>query len=456
MAKLAEATSTLTRTVADYAVSTSFADLPEAVREQTRMIVIDELACACFGARTVAGSLMSGYVSSVGGRPESTILGSGAKAPAAMAALANGTSGHGEEVDGAHLVGGHPGATVVAAAIAIAERQRASGEELLNAVALGYDIGTRAVQACGGVFSVRSRFKLHSDFLFGLGAASASSRLLGLDSSRHRYALALATFQINGLDSLFQEKRHLSKSFSNGQYAGAGVQAALMSAAGFEGSEDILGSPGGVLDAWGIDDGTTTMQEGLGVEFSVMSANFKFVNAGYPIHAALEAAVTLARENDLVPAGIRSVTIGMPANALKVVDNRAMHNICVQDMVTAALVLGGIGIRVTPFPEVLANPHYALLRRLVIAEVDIELSRIQPNGRGARVTIVTSDGRTYSERVDAPRGHTDRGSIVWTDLAEKWRDGLPDRDVERLVQFGRDLHELDDVTLLTEAFRPIR
>jgi len=361
-------------------------------------------------------------------------------------------AGHGDEIDGAHVVGGHPGATIVHAALAAAERQHATGAELLNAVVLGYDVGTRMVRACGGVFGLKSRHHLHSDLLYSVGAAVAAGRLLGLDALRQCYAMALVTFQANGLISLFDEKGHISKSFSNGQYAFAGVSAALMSAAGLEGCEDVLGGRDGVLEAWGVEDGPDAATRNLGQDYAVMGANFKFINAGYPIHAPVEAAMSLVADHNITVEEIESVHVGMPANALRVVDNRQMHNICVQDMVSAALVRGGLSVSDSPFPAILDDPAFARIRARITVGVDAGLEHDQPNGRGANVTISTSDGSAVSRRIDHPRGHSLRGPVMWSDLSQKWHDALPGADVDRMLLLAHRLDDLEDVNELSQAF----
>ena len=371
----------LTLAVAEYAASTRIQSIPADVQERAKQIIFDEMACACFGRRSPAGDLTARYAATIGGSAESRILGTGLRAPAPYAALANGSAGHGEEVDGAHVVGGHPGATVVPAAMAMAERQRATGADLINAVVLGYDVGTRMVGACGGVFLAKQRHHLHSDFLYAVGAAAAAGRLMGLDPVRHCHAMALVTFQANGLCALFQERRHISKSFSAGQYAFAGVSAALMAAVGMEGSDDILGASHGLLEAWAVENGREILTHGLGEEYAVMGANFKFVNAGYPIHAAVEAATEVMRTHRINAATIAAVHVGMPANALRVVDNRAMHNICVQDMLAAALVRGSLSLRESPFPAILDHPDFLAMRgRITVGD------RPRPPARPARWT----------------------------------------------------------------------
>src|SRR5205809_48653 len=135
----------LTLELAEYATSTRVDAIPETVRERARQIIFDEMASAYFASRSTAGQLAARYATSLAASGGCRILGTPLRTLAPYAALANGTAGHGEEVDGAHVVGGHPGSAIVPAAVAVAEQQHASGAELLNAVVLGFDVGTRAV-----------------------------------------------------------------------------------------------------------------------------------------------------------------------------------------------------------------------------------------------------------------------------------------------------------------------
>jgi 2-methylcitrate dehydratase PrpD len=446
-------TSTVTSTLAEYAASTSADQLPPEVRVRAQQIVLDEMGSATFGRRCTSGALAAQYALAMTGRPEATMLGTNDRLSAPYAAFANGMAGHADEIDGAHVVGGHPGATLVHAALAVAERQLASGAELVNAVALGYDVGTRLIQACGGLFGVKTAYHLHPDFLHAAGAAVACSRLLGLDPSRYHHALALVTFQANGLCSLFRERRHISKALCNGQYAFAGVSAALMAAAGMEGSDDVIGEEHGLLDAWGVQDSDQILTRGLGSEYAVMGANFKFMRAGYPIHAAVEAALSLLSGHAIAPSSIMSVQVGMPAHAMRVVDNRTMRNICLQDMLTVAVLHGGLSLRESYFPDVLEDPRFHDLRARITLRVDGELESRQPNGRDASVTITTETGTTVSCTVESPRGHALRGGTTWDELSAKWRDALPAYDVDRQIALAKRMDDLESVTELVDAFR---
>jgi 2-methylcitrate dehydratase PrpD len=443
---------TATASLAAYAAASRLDKTPADVRERARKVIFDEMASAYFGRRSPGGALAAKYVAQFGGTGGTRIYGTNLRAPAPYAAMANGTAGHGDEVDGTHVIGGHPGASIVHAATAIGEAQRISGAELMNAVILGYDVGIRMVEACGTKFTVRDRKHLTSDFFYALGATAAASRIIGLDAPRIQHALALVTFQANGLYALYSEEKHISKSFCNGQYAFAGISSAHMAQVGLEGNEDILGSQDGFIDAWGDRGAIGAFTRNLGSDFKIMGANFKFYNAGQPIHTPIEAAMTLVRQNRLPVDQISAITIGMPLNAMKVVDNRDMHNISVQSMVAANLARGGLKLADFPFPEILTDPAYIRLRRAITVSVDPDIQREFPNGRGARVTIVMANGKRHSLRIDNPRGHSLRGEPSWDQLLEKWAGSLPGMNVERAWSLAQRLEGLERAEDLFAAF----
>lgn len=445
-------TTTVTAALAEYAVATTPDALPDRIRERAKLVILDELASAYFGADCRAGRLAAGYVNGQTAATDAVVYRTGRRSSAELAALANGTAGHADEIDGAHVVGGHPGSTLVHAAVAVAQLRRSTGAELINAVVLGYDVGTRLIDACGGTFTLKDTHHVHADFLHAVGAAVACGRLIGLDARQQANAMALATFRANGLVALFREDDHISKAFCNGQYASAGVGAALMAEAGLEGVADVIGERHGLLDAWGVEGGADRVVGGLGTRFGISGANFKFLRAGYPIHAAVEAALGVMDELGADPAKIESVRVGMPGHARRVVDGRTMHNICLQDMMSVALVHGGISLSGTYFPEIEGDPVFGRLRERVTLRTDPDLDRDQPNGRGSVVTITLVDGTAGTRRVDHPRGHSLRGEPTWSELAAKWADALPGDDTGAWIRSAARLEDVDDVVPFAEQF----
>jgi 2-methylcitrate dehydratase PrpD len=220
-----------------------------------------------------------------------------------------------------------------------------------------------------------------------------------------------------------------------------------------EGVDDILGARDGLLDAWGVEGGLDAVTRGLGEDYWIMGANFKFVRAGYPIHAVVEAAMKLVAEHKIEVGAITAVHVGMAATQIGVVGNREMHNICVQDMLAVALLRGGLRLRESYFPEILGDPGFAPMRARISVGVDPELERDFPTGRGANVSITTVRGSTVSHRIDWPRGHSQRGGVTWADLSEKWRDALPECDVDRMLGLAQRIEDIEDVTELVDLFK---
>jgi len=124
--------------LSQYIASAPRKALPPAPLEATRHHVLDTIAAMVSGAKLLPGKMAISYARTLGGRPEATVVGSRVLTSVVNAALANGMSAHADETDDSHAASvTHPGCGIVAAALALAERERRSGSEMLRAVALG-------------------------------------------------------------------------------------------------------------------------------------------------------------------------------------------------------------------------------------------------------------------------------------------------------------------------------
>src|SRR5262249_48856952 len=110
----------------------------------------------------------------------------------------------------------------------------------------------------------------------------------------------------------------------------------------------------------------------------------------------------------------------------------------------AALVRGGLELRESPFPAVLSDPAFARVRARIAVSGHRELDRDQPDGRGAIGAITTVDGAKVVRRVDHPKGHRARGAVAWSELDGKWREGLPECDVDKIVSTAERLDDVED------------
>ncbi len=130
--------------LARYAVSQRATPLASDVLEKVRVHLLDTLAAIVSGSALPAGVAGRHYAELRGGNPEATVIGSSRGFPLVEAALANGMSAHADESDDSHETSQtHPGCGVVPAALAVGEYVQASGNDLLKAVELGYEITIR-------------------------------------------------------------------------------------------------------------------------------------------------------------------------------------------------------------------------------------------------------------------------------------------------------------------------
>ena len=170
----AEPLSPVTVALAAYISGALDRELPAPVVAKTKMHVLDTIAAMISGSRLKAGVAAAHYVEALGGKPQATVIGTGLLTSTVNAALANGMAAHGDETDDSHLKARfHPGCGIVPAALATAEAAGRGGNDLLRAVALGYDIGARSIYALGFGALYTERHSTHSlSTTFGATAAA--------------------------------------------------------------------------------------------------------------------------------------------------------------------------------------------------------------------------------------------------------------------------------------------
>ena len=146
----AAANADVTGRLARYMVAARDRALPDVVDSACKHRILDTFGAMVSGARMRAGTLVTDYVRRLGGTEEATVVASGLRTSAVNAALANAMCAHADETDDFEPVTkAHPGCSAVPAALAMAEKNGASGAAFIRAVALGYDVGCRLLMALG-------------------------------------------------------------------------------------------------------------------------------------------------------------------------------------------------------------------------------------------------------------------------------------------------------------------
>ena len=187
----------LTTTLARFASGLTYEDIPERVRERTKDLLLDALACALAGHSGEDTSKVLCFARALGCSEESSIIGGG------RLSLAGATAFNGFLVTAVSMCDVYrPTAThfqpvIVSPALAIAERDEADGRNLLVALAAGFETAARI--AAGVDYAAFRKRGWHGPGTIGpFGAAAAVGRLRAFDSAAMATAFGLAGSQAAG------------------------------------------------------------------------------------------------------------------------------------------------------------------------------------------------------------------------------------------------------------------
>ena len=377
--------------------------LPAAVIEKTKHHILDTIAAMVSGAKLLPGRKGISFVRTLGGTKEACVIGSRLVTAAANAALANGMSAHADETDDSHAPSlTHPGCGIVPAALAVAEREQQTGEALLRAVALGYDIGCRLTQSLD---AYEFREDGHSTHSFGpmFGAAAASAALLGLKDSQVRHVLSYAAQQASGISCWMRDEEHIEKAFDfGGMPARNGVYAALMVAQGFSGVEDALSGERSFFVAYGRAPKPERLVQGLGEDYEILRTNIKRWSVGSPIQAPLDSLAELVKDG-LKADQVERLVVRVAHQGANTTDNRNMPDICMQHLCAVMLLDGTVSFKSSHDEKRMRHPKVLELRKRVVLLGDDALTKVMPSRQGI-VEITLRDGRSLRHHTSAVRG----------------------------------------------------
>jgi 2-methylcitrate dehydratase PrpD len=123
----------------------TYEDFPQEVKNKAKICVMDLIGALIGGSQTKAFKIASNFSQNIWSGKESTILIEKKKCNCVGAAFANSVAANAIDIDdGYRPVKGHPGALIIPAALSVGEWLKKSGKEILEAVIIGYEIGTRA------------------------------------------------------------------------------------------------------------------------------------------------------------------------------------------------------------------------------------------------------------------------------------------------------------------------
>ncbi len=372
--------------------NTVWADLPEPVQHQAKRCLMDALGALIAGHETPVGELMEAMAVEQFSGDQAAIMVSGTRTSAAGAALANGFSANALDIDdGYRPTMGHPGACVLPPALTAAQLSGCSGKALLTALALGYEIGTRA-----GLIRHATYETYHSSGSWGaVAGAAVAGKLMGLNETQLCHALGAAEYHAPIAPMMkCIEVPGMGKD-SIGWGCMVGMMSVLMAQKGFTGINPLFD-----------DTPEPSWVDSLGCDWEIMNLYFKPYSACRWAQPGVDGALKLVREKGILPEEIQTIKVytfeesAALSTAYPENTEEAQYNIAFP--IAAALLDGEVGPGQN-LPPRLYDPD---IREMMDKISIIAQGRFQENFPAraeSEVQIATKKGKVFTSGVMSAR-----------------------------------------------------
>lgn len=446
----------ITERLADCIASVQYDTLPEDVINMAKVVALDGLANMLAGSNQPLGKILIKYISSMGGKPTATIIGSGLRTSPPFAAFANAAFCHSMDYEAMWWPPTHPTSPVLPAIFALSEHKGSTGRKVIEALVVGFEVQGRLNRITEWFKNPYTCF--HPPGTIGvIGSAAACSKLLCFDTWQTRMALGIAASRTGGL---WANTGTMTKSQHSANSARSGVESALLAWAGYTSNENIIEDKKGGF-------GQLIFGENADLEIAVKNFGrpYLMVDPGiyikkYPAqtttHWGIETTLEIRNKHNLNPADIRQVviTVGHPNwSAHRPKPETGLEGkFSIHYTAALALLDGKLSIDSFTDERRFSPDIEKMLGKIVVVE-DKEI----PEGLNFAQTwgetkITLNDGRVFQAKCDRPRGRWDNPLnreerlLKFHDCAQKI---LSKKKAIRVIELIDGLEQLRNISELT-------
>ena len=428
-----ERTHTIADTLAEFVAGLRPQDVPQAVLERARHLLLDAVGIAHASTHYEFAHRSLSAAQELSGRGGDTpVIGLAARLAPRDAMLMNGILIHGLDFDDTHAAGViHATASTLPCALGSAALAGADGESLLVAYVAGMEAGARLASVAKGGFH---QVGFHPTGLVGAFACTlVAGKLLGLNAAQLAGAQGIALSMASGSLEFLQDGAW-TKRMHPGWAAGAGLTAATLARHGFQGPRQAYEGRFGLFDSHlgplARDGDLSLATAGLGETWELSEVNVKPLPACHFTHACADAAALLRDRHGLRAADIRGVRALVPAEVVKTVcepvatkkrpQNSYDAQFSIPYTVATALVRGRFGLAELDEAALRDETVLALASRV---EYEIDPDSPFPASYSGEVVVTLNDGRELRHREQVNRGGAGR-PITNADVVAKFEANM--------------------------------
>lgn len=444
-----------TTDLAAFIAGLQYEHIPVATRERVKDIILDAIASALAGTHGDEVKQIRALAAALGASQEASVFG-GDKLSLAGTTLLNGYLVTAVTVCDVHRPTlYHTTPQVIPPALAIAERDGASGRALLTAVAAGLETSVRV--ANGTHYAAFRGRGWHSPGVVGpFGGAAAVGKLRGFNAEKQLMAFGLAGSQSAGT---FAHWGTPTIKFHQCRGALSGLMAGLLAETGFLASKEILAhKDGGIYNAYSDGGKPELVTNGLGADWTLHQISLRLWPAASSVQSVITALLALADKHDLKPADIAEVRVGLSKGVYDMHGTLAWNDkfkaLLSMPYITS-IVLHDRACWLGQFePARIADKAVdAFARDCVKVRADAAIQ-----GTAAIVDIKTKSGAVHTDNRPVAKGDA-ADPLSRAEIQGKLRTAakgvIADAAVDRIIALVGELENLGNVRALTEAVRGI-
>ena len=394
--------------------SIRYDDLPVAVVDYAKTLILDSLGCLAGGFDSPPAAAARAFIAAQGGNPAATLAGTDVRTSAPLAAFGNATALRYLDFNDAYSRrdASHPSGNLPAL-LAVGEAEGCSGKALITALVAAYEVQMRLCDYAGEP-SLKKR-GWHLSCNLALSAAAGVAKLLTDDAAITAQAIAISAVHQNTLAAVQFGRISMMKATTDAGVAKGGIEAAQLATAGLTGPEHVFdGAAGWQAGVAGAIDYTGLLAPID--DWRILRSRIKRFAAVGPAAAAIQAAVDLHDAGRIAADDIARIEVLLPASivddpALNEVDKRFPANRETADhsyhyCAVIGLLDGDVGAAQYSGDKLRSLLVRRLLERTSLeADAAFTAGRPRVSGGGLRVTM--ADGTVHLRRQPVPPGHAD-------------------------------------------------
>lgn len=423
----------ITQTLSQFVINLSYSNIPNEVIEFTKLCILDIFGSAFAAVGLPISIAASKFLDEGFGIGEATRWDKGQKTSVLGATWINSTLGSAIDIDDGHRMAvGHPGSSIIPAAIAVAENENLDGKKLLEAIISGYEVAIR-VSRSRDPFSIEN---LATGQWGVFGAAIAASKLLSNSTLEIENTLGLAAMYGPRLQGFLPGGRRMVKEGISWA-ALAGVSSALLTRSGFTGPQEIFDH----LKAYR----PLELLEGLGEEFLILKTYFKIYPCCRWIHPIIDGCLAVMEEKHFDLSQLRRIRIQTFLQALNLPNRVRPQTIeeaqfSIPFCCALAMVKKEKGFRHILLED-LNNPEIIKISEKITLELNSEFNKVFPEKIFSKIIFEIPDGN-FEKVVSSTKGDPENPFSV-LELQEKYMNYaspfLGKENAERLMKLIKEI-----------------